>query len=202
MDKKELAPGIMIYSNVMENHETFIPELEEVMASGLPGFEWRPPYVLRNGENVVDPHVRDLHTYGVGYEQSLTLKDDHISPMDSFHNILGNRMYTAFDPVEKDYKKHYGVDTDWHDLYNILKYGKDHFFVNHIDDNTTFHRRISVIYYVNDDYEGGEINFERFGIKYKPQANQMLLFPSTYVYNHSVSTVLEGTRYSIVSWLK
>jgi predicted 2-oxoglutarate/Fe(II)-dependent dioxygenase YbiX len=55
---------------------------------------------------------------------------------------------------------------------------------------------------MNDNYSGGEINFPRFGISYKPAANEILMFPSTYVYNHSVSEVTEGTRYAVVSWMK
>lgn len=201
MDKKEIAPGIMVYSNVMENHETFIPDLEDAMTSGLRELEWRPPYVLRGGENVIDYHVRSLETFGVDYEQSKILIEEPNSPFQAFSNTLGNKFFKAFDPIEKDYQNHYGTNMVWHDMYNILKYGKDHFFTNHIDDNQTYHRRMSTIYYGNDNYEGGELIFDRFGIEYKPKANEMVIFPATYVYNHSVNKVTEGFRYAVVSWL-
>ena len=55
---------------------------------------------------------------------------------------------------------------------------------------------------MNDNYTGGEINFPRFGITFKPKANQMIVFPSNYVYNHSVSPVIEGSRYAVVGWLR
>jgi predicted 2-oxoglutarate/Fe(II)-dependent dioxygenase YbiX len=61
---------------------------------------------------------------------------------------------------------------------------------------------MSTVYYFNDDYTGGEVIFPRFDIKYKPVANELLVFPSTYVYNHSVVPVVEGTRYAVVSWLR
>jgi predicted 2-oxoglutarate/Fe(II)-dependent dioxygenase YbiX len=61
---------------------------------------------------------------------------------------------------------------------------------------------MSTVYYLNDNYTGGEINFPRFNVTFKPKANQMIIFPSTYVYNHSVSPVIEGQRYAVVSWLR
>jgi len=45
--------------------------------------------------------------------------------------------------------------------------------------------KLVTMIYLNDDYEGGEICFPRFNIEYKPKANEFLVFPSTYVYNHS-----------------
>ena len=48
----------------------------------------------------------------------------------------------------------------------------------------------------------GEIVFPKFGVTIKPKASQLLLFPSTYVYNHNVNAVTNGTRYSMVNWLK
>lgn len=75
-------------------------------------------------------------------------------------------------------------------------------FVNHIDDHQDYHRRVSTVYYLNENYTGGEINFPRFDIVFKPKANQMIVFPSTYVYNHSVSPVIEGERYAVVSWMR
>ena len=76
------------------------------------------------------------------------------------------------------------------------------FFSNHIDDHKDYPRRVSTVYYLNDNYTGGEINFPRFGITFKPKANQMIVFPSNFMYNHSVSPVIEGNRYAVVSWLR
>jgi predicted 2-oxoglutarate/Fe(II)-dependent dioxygenase YbiX len=61
---------------------------------------------------------------------------------------------------------------------------------------------MSTIFYMNDDYEGGEIEFPRFNVSHKPEKNELIIFPSTYVYNHSVLPVTSGTRYAVVSWLR
>jgi hypothetical protein len=198
---KELAPGIIVYSNVLENSETFIPEFEEAMNSGLDGLNWHDPYILKEGKSTVDHNIRSLQAYGIPYEQSKFINEDPRSPMEAFHNNVGTRIYSALHPLEEHYKSIFGIETVFHDMYNILRYGKGHFFHDHQDDNQTYLRRMSCSYYVNDDYEGGEITFSRFDINYKPNANELIIFPSTYVYNHSVKKVTSGVRYSIVSWL-
>jgi hypothetical protein len=197
--RKDLAPGIVVYGNVMPNVETFIPELEEAVSGGA--VKWGDPYIRQNNEDVVNREIRDLQVLGIDYEQSKTLKESHSNPKDAFDNILGNRIYTALDFPVKHYIRDFSAEWTFHDIYNVMKYSKGHFFKNHIDDGLKFHRRVSFSFYPNDDYIGGEITFERFGIEYKPKANEILIFPSTYVYNHSVKPIEEGTRYAVVSWL-
>jgi predicted 2-oxoglutarate/Fe(II)-dependent dioxygenase YbiX len=50
----------------------------------------------------------------------------------------------------------------------------------------------------NDNYKGGE--FVICGEELKLKAGSLLIFPSNYVYPHSVKPVISGTRYSFVSW--
>jgi predicted 2-oxoglutarate/Fe(II)-dependent dioxygenase YbiX len=54
--------------------------------------------------------------------------------------------------------------------------------------------------YFNDDYVGGEIEFPEFDIFYKPQLGDILVFPSSFIYNHSVKEVTSGVRYAAVNW--
>jgi len=83
----------------------------------------------------------------------------------------------------------------------LLRYGSGQKFNNHIDDHPELNRRrISLIYYINDGYTGGNIEFPRFGINIKPKAGDLLIFPSAYTYNHIVHPVIDGTRYCIVQW--
>jgi predicted 2-oxoglutarate/Fe(II)-dependent dioxygenase YbiX len=88
-----------------------------------------------------------------------------------------------------------------HQAYELLRYGKGQHFSNHVDDCLRYPRRVSSAYYINDNYTGGEINFPRFNVSYKPKANEMIVFPAAFIYNHSVSEVTEGTRYAVVSWI-
>lgn len=198
MNKKQLAPGIFVYSDVLENHESLISDIEEGMVSA--GRQWIPSSIKSNDVVKIDTDYRDTFTSVIPYSK---FNIEEFSNLDqAFNASLSNIFLPAFGTAEADYKAEHQLETIWHDDYSILKYGVGQKFVNHIDDHRDIHRRMSLVYYINDDYLGGEILFPRFNISYKPNANELLIFPSTYVYNHSVLPVIEGTRYAVVSWLR
>lgn len=198
MNKKQLAPGIFVYSDVIEDYATLVSDIEEGIISA--GREWVPSSIKSEDVVKIDTDYRDTFSSVIPYSPSII--EDFINLDQAFNATLSNIFLSGFGPAESDYKSDHQLSTTWHDSYSILKYGKGQKFVNHIDDHQDFHRRLSLVYYVNDDYKGGEIVFPRFNITYKPNANELLLFPSTYVYNHSVLPVEEGTRYAVVSWLR
>ena len=62
-------------------------------------------------------------------------------------------------------------------------------------------RGIPVISFVgvfNDDYEGGD--FMLCGEKMELKQGDCIIFPSVFMYEHEVTTVTKGTRYSWVLW--
>jgi Rps23 Pro-64 3,4-dihydroxylase Tpa1-like proline 4-hydroxylase len=193
INKKDIAQGIVVYSDVINNHFELIETLEKDMLKER--IYWHEAGV----EGGKDKNVRDTDTISIPF---INNTDMFFSSGDSFYKKFSTIFYEAFNPLEKNYFSQYGIDFPDHDSYQILRYGKGQKFTNHIDDHIKYHRRVSTAYYLNDNYEGGEINFPRFNISYKPKANELLIFPSTYVYNHSVSEVTDGTRYSVVSWIK
>jgi Rps23 Pro-64 3,4-dihydroxylase Tpa1-like proline 4-hydroxylase len=197
MNKEEIAPGIVVYKNVIERYETLIENIEEVVSTKL--ISWAQASVKADKNIEVETKYRDTQTIVIPYATNPT--EDLASPEKAFDSSIRIIFFNSFNSVELDYLKSFEVQTQTHDAYSILKYGIGQKFTNHIDDHKDFPRRVSTVYYLNDNYTGGEINFPRFSISYKPKANEMLIFPSTYVYNHSVSPVIEGTRYAVVSWL-
>jgi hypothetical protein len=59
---------------------------------------------------------------------------------------------------------------------------------------------LSIVASLNDDYEGGEFIMWDNQIIKMP-AGSITIFPSNFLYPHRVLKVLDGTRYSIVSWV-
>jgi hypothetical protein len=200
MNKEEIAPGIMVYSDVIPNSENLYIDIEEGIVSA--NTAWTAASVKEGSDPTVNTKTRDTQTLGVAYLGKNKDVSSVTNMSELFFTNLNNMFFESFDPIEKDYMNSYGIESEWHDSYGILKYGEGQQFTNHIDDHPSYHRRVSTVYYLNNNYTGGEINFPRFNITFKPKANQMIVFPSTYVYNHSVSPVIEGERYAIVSWLK
>jgi len=57
---------------------------------------------------------------------------------------------------------------------------------------------LSMIIAFNDDYEGGKFIMNNEIVELKQ--GDILIFPSTFLYKHSVTEVTNGTRYSGVIW--
>jgi predicted 2-oxoglutarate/Fe(II)-dependent dioxygenase YbiX len=63
-------------------------------------------------------------------------------------------------------------------------------------------RDISILFYLNDNYTGGELEFTQLGLTIKPKTGMMIAFPSYKEFAHKVHPVTSGFRYSLVSWLE
>lgn len=55
---------------------------------------------------------------------------------------------------------------------------------------------IAGLFYINDDYEGGELYFPNQGIKFKPKRGAAYFFPGDMNYIHGVTRIESGTRYT------
>lgn len=88
----------------------------------------------------------------------------------------------------------------------ILKYGETDHYLWHYDGGMGYNRTFSLIYFLNEDYEGGELCFRNpdgtgeFTIPKKK--NRAVIWPSCFLYPHTVKPVTNGERYTIVSWTK
>jgi predicted 2-oxoglutarate/Fe(II)-dependent dioxygenase YbiX len=54
--------------------------------------------------------------------------------------------------------------------------------------------------YINDNYEGGHINFPNQNFGFKPKAGDLIIFPGNNAYQHEVTEVISGKRYTMPSW--
>jgi hypothetical protein len=59
--------------------------------------------------------------------------------------------------------------------------------------------KFTIILYINDDYEGGEIHFPNENVTIKAEAGSVLIFPSNLL--HEVKTVISGNRYITQSYI-
>jgi hypothetical protein len=101
--------------------------------------------------------------------------------------------------VIDSYLYHWNLGPKSREDLRITKFtGPGEFFGSHSDDTFATPRTVSLVYYPNDDYEGGELEFIHFGVKVKPKAGQLFLFPSGYSYEHKVYPVKSGTRITMV----
>jgi hypothetical protein len=57
----------------------------------------------------------------------------------------------------------------------------------------------SSVFYINDDYKGGELFFPEYDIKIKAKSGSFITWPSNAKYLHGVNKVIDGYRYTIPS---
>jgi Rps23 Pro-64 3,4-dihydroxylase Tpa1-like proline 4-hydroxylase len=87
---------------------------------------------------------------------------------------------------------------------SVLKYENTGFYTWHTDHFAQNPRTMSCILLLNNDYEGGNLCFRdpngsgEWEVEVKP--NRMIIWPSCFMYPHTVKPVTKGTRYSVVAW--
>ena len=86
----------------------------------------------------------------------------------------------------------------------ILKYTPGGHYKKHTDHSGVTPRTFSLIYFLNDDFDGGEFMFidpiTGLEMQMDKLKNRMLIWPSNFMYPHLVKPVTKGIRYSVVSW--
>jgi hypothetical protein len=65
----------------------------------------------------------------------------------------------------------------------------------HKDDKNQDRDNFICMFYLNDDYAGGELLFPDFDIKYKPNAGDIIIYQSKF--QHGVTDLISGNRYNI-----
>ena len=103
-------------------------------------------------------------------------------------------------------KKHQYFSCIRHTDFRINKYGLGGFMSSHVDNIHHSHGQqygypqVSVLLFLNDDYEGGEIVVGGDN-QYHPLAGSALVFPSNFIFPHEVKPITKGERWSVISWL-
>jgi hypothetical protein len=151
-----------------------------------------------NGENkfVVDFNVRRTYTkFLSNLDNSLT----------NVH--WTNLLYSFFKKKLNQYPKDINIlDYAYEDIsdISILKYENTGFYDWHVDHFSKIPRTMSCILLLNNDYEGGNLCFRNpngsgeWEIEVKP--NRMIIWPSNFLFPHTVKPVTKGIRYSVVAW--
>lgn len=106
----------------------------------------------------------------------------------------------AIFPELKNYVEDFTHDSVVMDTFALVKYTEGQFFSEHSDGVENFGRALSIVIYLNDDYEGGELYFRNQNLTLKPVAKSMVMFPSTEEFLHEAKPVISGTKYAIVSF--
>jgi len=120
---------------------------------------------------------------------------------------------------KEEIEKFFGVSLLSGSDIQILEYKNGGFYKRHADNASEIYkdgklvgykviapeRKITTLLFLNDDFEGGEIEFSHLRynngnkVIFKPKAGEMIVFPSHGLFAHEVKKV-KGNRFAIVKW--
>jgi hypothetical protein len=133
----------------------------------------------------------------------------------SITNLIGDAINKALREYQDRLKKTHPVlakhnlapaadgTSSYRESIQILEYRPGQQYHYHYDQNwcrsqESFFRTVSVVLYLNDEFEGGGTEF--LGGVYKPKPGEALIFPSNWCFPHSGQLVTEGMKRVAVTW--
>jgi predicted 2-oxoglutarate/Fe(II)-dependent dioxygenase YbiX len=193
--------NILIKSNVITQKgiDFFVDYIKSQKQSDLEIFDAKTSNVqnknIKNPTWKTDKSVRDTQTVSI----------DSILPQT--HDLFKNVVTNIINPF-------YNIEIHDSEIPQLLVYNVGGHYNPHIDgespwtnpDKSVIWRKIadrdlSVILYLNDDFEGGDLIFPDLHIHIKPKPGLLVTFPSTHLYRHGVTPISKGKRYAIITWM-
>lgn len=190
INRQILAPGIILYKTDLDLVNKIMNQIDLAI-----GDKWNTAQGVNTSTNKNEVSLaRKCYDYAI--DKNILFTND----------ILMQDLYRSTDTwiseCLKDYRTVFIHEEVEGGPYIYLKYEDSDKFDAHIDDGKKYPRTVSVSAYLNDNYEGGEIEFPHFGIFHKPSAGDIIVFGSSYPYLHKVHPTKNGTRYAVVNWYR
>lgn len=186
MEKTIYSPGLVGYKNIFIDSSSYINEYEAI--NGIPWMN-----ALSGKE---DNSPRLMEDIRLGKNISLDLLVNIHNKFFNFKEILNIESKKCLD----DYSSNYGYWDLVQEGWVVLKYDIGDYFKKHTDSSRRYPRQVSSVYYINDDYVGGELEFPFLNLSIKPSAGELIIFPSTNLFSHSANPVISGIKYSMANW--
>lgn len=193
LKKEVLIPGLVIYRDILKECSSVIEDFEKILSKGN-NYKWSQAMV-GNRQRVID--YRDCFDFK--FKKSTIVGTDTDSEIIKKH---WQNLYDNMDIALKDYCLMYPMEPlEYWESMNLIKYNVGNHFQTHADDGASYKSVVSLVGYLNDNYDGGEIVFPAHEITIKPRSGDLVIFPSNYMFMHRAMPVTSGTKYSLVTML-
>jgi len=146
------------------------------------------------GKSIVNKEIRNCNVIGISLNKT-------IEKNKNLRKNLDDKVFECTKNVIKKYNEKFKNCHITKDIgYDLLKYEKGGFYLQHVDHMEDIPRTISCSFILNNEFKGGEFSFFNNTFIYSLKKKSAIIFPSNFLYPHSVLPVVDGTRYSIVTW--
>jgi predicted 2-oxoglutarate/Fe(II)-dependent dioxygenase YbiX len=175
---------IHYYEGVIENPYALIKDIEET------------DNILNDNSSITrwKEWKASDDSYDFGYQKII-----NPSIIDETNEVLlsiNKQVRYAISNASKDYAKEHNIDLGYLTPISISKYSTGKQMGSHIDSYEDQRSPVlSVVLYLNDNYDGGELYFKDQDITIKPSAGSLIAFPSVAPYYHQSNIVTKGIKY-------
>ena len=191
---QDLGSGIWVYKDVFPKSKEIVENISKILEEKIYGYEWRQATV---GYLEYMPDYRDC--YDFKYKPYVVQSN---SPSTQKLEEIYRNLHCRQLQVVKDYSKKHNIgELRYWEAMNLVRYGPGEHFQEHHDHGYSYNCTVSLVGYLNDDYEGGELSFRLQDLMIKPEAGDLFIFPSNFMYPHRAMPVKSGTKYSLVTML-
>lgn len=186
--------NIVYFKGVIKNYQEIIDAIESLSNDAVS--DWRP--WNGHGSSTRYGDIKDVRK-----DKIVEINSDKDRAKAAFAiNCLTNKMsecaieYADIFNIDRD-ALYYAVSllTDPRTTMGINKYDEGAFMGSHVDFNEdNYYLAYTIVVYLNDDYEGGELYFNDLDITIKPEAGSIIMYPSSAPYAHQSLKVLKGRK--------
>lgn len=203
MQTTELAPCIQVFDKVFKPG-SFIEQLETECQQQWGYTSWFLAQVGTSGNQKGRADYRsslgcDLGVLGQPLE---VIAEPRLIPLCKAWQEIHADLQTSV----WSYRNMYDIEVKEDEGFSCLKYSKGAEYRGHVDHAPSNERVFSIVAFLNDDFEGGELNFPLFDVSVKPKAGTAVLFPANFPYFHFAKPVgasnSNQTKYSLVTWFR
>ena len=186
-------PAVNIYKNVFNLNavDKFINHIEEECADRNGGLYWDDSFI---GNGILSDYRSSLAC-------NLDLFMDPKQQSAVKQLFMESIAYKIVECVD-DYSEQYTVGHGLHEPFSLLKYSAGAHYRSHSDYGPDMQRVISVVAYLKNTSTGGDLEFPFFKTIVKAEENSVLVFSSSYPYTHYAHPVVDGVKYSLVTWYR
>lgn len=193
MKKEILDNRIVAYTDFLEDPMSLVNDVENLQK------KYNLDYVASTINNYEEDRHKVtstafwLHTHPNDY----TVGPEFVQDKQLLNAKIDKIIFEPF----MDYIKSFSPGISKRERWGLVRYEDTEFLTWHTDGDAKNKRKVSFVFYINDDYEGGEVEFKNFiGSPYKPKKGTLLMFPSFPEYLHRVVPVSSGTKYTFISF--
>jgi hypothetical protein len=166
---------------------------DKIIEEYINGDEWKDTSI--GGEISINKSIRNCKEICISSENVLEKNFEVRKEIDDKIHKSVNDIIQKYTKIHKDFS--IDIDTG----YNLLRYNEGEFYIEHTDSFKDQQRSLSCSLQLNDNYVGGEFAFFGREIMIRSKKGSAIVFPSNFMYPHEIMPVVEGTRYSIITWL-